>query len=64
VIADGRHAWVSNVLVPPELLDPNATPRLGGIDFMDLATFTTVPVCGIPDANGIAVTPQRAPREQ
>jgi DNA-binding beta-propeller fold protein YncE len=56
VIPDGRHAWVSNVLVPPEMLPAGAEPRKGGIDLIDLATFTTVPIYGIPDANGIGVT--------
>jgi DNA-binding beta-propeller fold protein YncE len=56
VVVDGKRAWVSNVLVPAELLPPNAPPRLGGVVLLDLATFECVPVPGIPDANGIAVS--------
>jgi DNA-binding beta-propeller fold protein YncE len=56
VVPDGKRAWVSNVLVPPELLPPNAEPRMGGVVLLDLRTFTTVPIPDIPDANGITVS--------
>lgn len=57
VIPDGKRAWVSNVLVPPEMLEPGAEPRMGGIVLLDLTSFKTVPISDIPDANGIAVSP-------
>ena len=57
VILDGKRAWVSNVLVPPSMLGPNAEPQKGGVVLLDLITFTTKPISQIPDANGIAVTP-------
>jgi len=59
VIIDGTLAWVSNVLVPPELLPPNAEPRTGGVVILELDTFRTVPIPDIPDANGIAVSAPR-----
>jgi hypothetical protein len=55
VALDGKIAWVSNVLVPPELLPPNAQPRSGGIGLLDLETLRFTPVAGVPDANGIAL---------
>lgn len=57
VIPDGRTAWVSNVLVPPELLPPGATPRSGGVVRLDLSNFRTTSIPDIPDANGIVVSP-------
>jgi hypothetical protein len=57
VIPDGKRAWISNVLVPPELLEPGAPPRPGGIVLLNLETFKTEPISDIPDANGIAVSP-------
>jgi DNA-binding beta-propeller fold protein YncE len=60
VIPDGRRAWVSNVLVPPELLEPGAPPRTGGVVLLDLKTFRTFPIPDLPDANGIAVSPVRS----
>lgn len=59
VIPDGKRAWVSNVLVPPEMLEPNAEPRMGGVVLIDLRTFKTTPIADIPDANGIAVSQVR-----
>jgi DNA-binding beta-propeller fold protein YncE len=56
VVPDGKRAWVSNVLVPPGMLGPNAKPRNGGVVLLDLATFTTSPVSQTEDANGIGVT--------
>jgi DNA-binding beta-propeller fold protein YncE len=57
VIPDGKRAWVSNVLVPPSMLGPQAKPRNGGVVLLDLNTFTTSLVSEIQDANGIGVTP-------
>jgi DNA-binding beta-propeller fold protein YncE len=59
VVPDGRRAWVSNVLVPPELLEPHAAPRLGGVVLLDLTTFRMVALPDIIDANGIGVSPVR-----
>jgi DNA-binding beta-propeller fold protein YncE len=59
VVPDGRHAWVSNVLVPPELLEPHAAPRFGGVLLLDLTTFRTVAMPGITDANGLGVSSVR-----
>ena len=56
LVLDGEHAWVSNVLVPPQMLPPNAQPRNGGIVLLDLRNFTSIPISGIPDANGIVVS--------
>jgi DNA-binding beta-propeller fold protein YncE len=55
LLPDGRHAWVSNVLVPPALLPPNAQPRSGGVAVLDLRTFEIVEIPDVPDANGIAL---------
>jgi len=56
IIPDGTRVWVSNVLVPANMLEPNAKPRNGGVVVLDLTTFTTNPIPQIPDGNGIAVT--------
>ena len=49
---DGKHAWVSNVLVPAGLFGPDTKAREGGVVLLDLTTFTTTPISGIPDTNG------------
>lgn len=59
IALDGEDAWVANVLVPPELLPPDARPRSGGVTRLNLRTFQTVPISGIPDANGIVVAGPR-----
>jgi hypothetical protein len=46
----------ADVLVPANMLEPNATARNGGVVALDLTTFTTNPISQIPDANRIAVT--------
>jgi DNA-binding beta-propeller fold protein YncE len=56
VIPDGNRAWISNVLVPPAMLEPNAEPRNGGVVLLDLTTFSMTRIPDIPDSNGIAVT--------
>lgn len=53
---DGKHAWISNVLVPAGLFGPDTKARAGGVVLLDLTTFTTTPVSGIPDTNGLAIT--------
>jgi DNA-binding beta-propeller fold protein YncE len=57
----GRHAWISSVLVPAGLFGPDTKARAGGVVLLDLATFTTAAVSGIPDTNGIAITPVDPP---
>lgn len=57
VVPDGSRAWVSNVLVPPEMLDPKAAPRSGSVMLLDLETFKTTAIPELIDANGIAVSP-------
>ncbi|MBN9663230.1 MAG: hypothetical protein J0H49_33835 [Acidobacteria bacterium] len=59
VVQDGPHAWISNVLVPSQMLPAGATPRNGGISLLDLRTMAAAPVEGVPDANGVAVTVPR-----
>lgn len=53
---DGKHAWISNVLVPAGLFGPDTKAREGGVVLLDLMTFTTTPISGIPDTNGLAIT--------
>jgi len=53
---DGKHAWISNVLVPAGLFGPDTKARAGGVVLLDLTTFTTTAVSGIPDTNGLAIT--------
>jgi DNA-binding beta-propeller fold protein YncE len=53
---DGKHAWISDVLVPAGLFGPDTKAREGGVVLLDLTTFTTTPIFGIPDANGLAIT--------
>lgn len=55
VVPDGPHAWISNVLVPPQMMPAGSAPRNGGIALLDLRTMVATPVDGIPDANGVAV---------
>jgi hypothetical protein len=45
--------------VPPELLEPHAAPRLGGVVLLDLTTFSMVALPDMIDANGIGVSPVR-----
>jgi DNA-binding beta-propeller fold protein YncE len=63
VVPDGKRAWVSNVLVPPELLPPNAAPRSGGVVVLDLRTFRTTVIPDVIDANGIGVSPVHLRRD-
>jgi DNA-binding beta-propeller fold protein YncE len=53
---DGKHAWISNVLVSAGLFGPDTKAREGGVVLLDLTSFTTTPVPGIPDTNGLAIT--------
>jgi DNA-binding beta-propeller fold protein YncE len=53
---DGKHAWISDVLVPAGLFGPDTKARDGGVVLLDLTTFTTTPISGIPDTNGLAIT--------
>jgi DNA-binding beta-propeller fold protein YncE len=53
---DGKHAWISDVLVPAGLFGPDTKARVGGVVLLDLTTFTTTPISGIPDTNGLAIT--------
>lgn len=53
---DGKHAWISNVLVPAGLFGPETRARDGGVVLLDLTTFRATAIPGIPDANGLAVT--------
>jgi DNA-binding beta-propeller fold protein YncE len=55
---DGKHAWISNVLVPAGFSGTDTKGRDGGVVLLDLVTFATTPVPGIPDTNGIAITPR------
>lgn len=54
--SDGKHAWISNVLVPAGLFGPETRARDGGVVLLDLTTFRATVIPGIPDANGLAVT--------
>ena len=56
---DSKHAWISNVHVPAGLFGPETRGRDGGVVLLDLTTFTTTAIPGIPDANGLAVGPAR-----
>jgi DNA-binding beta-propeller fold protein YncE len=53
---DGKRAWISDVLVPAGLFGPDTKAREGGVVLLDLTTFTTTPISGIPDTNGLAIT--------
>jgi DNA-binding beta-propeller fold protein YncE len=55
---DGKHAWISNVLVPAGFSGPHSKGREGGVSLLDLTTFTVTPVPGIVDTNGIAISSQ------
>ncbi|WP_321472162.1 PQQ-binding-like beta-propeller repeat protein [uncultured Paludibaculum sp.] len=59
VVPDGKHAWVSNVLVPPQMMPAGAEARNGGVALLDLETFAVVSIGAVPDANGIAVAAPR-----
>jgi DNA-binding beta-propeller fold protein YncE len=56
-IPDSKHAWVANVLIPPDLFGPGIQARDGGVVLLDLTTLKATPIPGIPDANGLAVVP-------
>jgi DNA-binding beta-propeller fold protein YncE len=56
VIEDGNRLWISNVLVPPAMLPKGAAPRRGGIVALDRTTWSTTPLSGIEDTNGLAVS--------
>ena len=51
----GRHAWVSNVLVPAGMFGPQTRGEVGGVDRLDLETLRTTRIPGTPDANGLGV---------
>ena len=53
---DGKHAWVSNVLVPAGFSGPGSKGQPGGVSLLDLTTFTVTPIPGIVDTNGIAIS--------
>jgi DNA-binding beta-propeller fold protein YncE len=53
----GKQAWVSNVLVPAGVFGPDVKPKPGGVMLLDLTTFKTTAIEGIPDANGLALAP-------
>jgi DNA-binding beta-propeller fold protein YncE len=57
ITPDGKKAWVSNVLIPPDLLSLGAKARPGGVALLDLSTFDPTPIPDISDANGIAISP-------
>jgi DNA-binding beta-propeller fold protein YncE len=51
--AHGIQACVSNVLIPPGMFGQNTKSTNGGVVQLDLTTFRTTPIPGIPDANGL-----------
>ena len=53
---DEKHIWISNVRVPAGFGGSATKGRVGGVTLLDLTTFTTTAVPGIPDTNGLAVT--------
>ena len=53
---NGKHAWISNVLVPAGFAGTNTKGRDGGVVLLDLTTFATTAIPGIPDTNGLAIT--------
>jgi DNA-binding beta-propeller fold protein YncE len=55
---DGKHAWISNVLVPAGLNGVDTKPRDGGVTRLDLNTFAITVIPGIADTNGLAVSPR------
>jgi hypothetical protein len=56
VIEDGNRLWISKVLVPPAMLPTGTTPRRGGIVALDLTNWSTTPLSGVEDTNGLAVS--------
>ena len=56
--SDGKHAWVSNVLVPAGFSGPQSKGQAGGVSLLDLTTFTVTPIPGIADTNGVAISSQ------
>ena len=53
---DQKHAWISNVRIPAGLFGPSTTARDGGLVLLDLTTFKTKKIDGIPDTNGLAIS--------
>ncbi len=53
---DGKHAWISNVRIPAGFSGPGSKGRDGGVILLDLNTFSTTTIPGIPDTNGLAIT--------
>jgi DNA-binding beta-propeller fold protein YncE len=59
IAPDGKHAWISNVLVPAGLFGPSVKAAPGGVAVLDLDAFTATAIPSIEDANGLAVVAAR-----